>query len=59
MDFVISVTRENPPAEGVVPGRGPPVRAPSPYLRQISSKMIIPSDCIHLMDCIGQGEVCI
>lgn len=59
MDFVISVTCENPPAEGVVPGRAPPVRASSPYLRQISSKMIIPSNCIHLMDCIGQGEVCI
>ena len=57
VNFVILVTCENPPAEDLVPGRDPAARAPSPYLRQLSSKMTIPSHCIHLMDCIGQGEV--
>ena len=32
-------------------------KVPSGYLRRMSGKMIIPSHCIRLMDCVGQGEI--
>ena len=34
-------------------------KVPSGYLRRMSGKMMIPSHCIRLMDCVGQGEVCV
>lgn len=34
-------------------------KVPSGYLRRMSGKMIISSHCIRLMDCVGQGEICV
>ena len=34
-------------------------RVPSAYLRQMSGKMMIPSHCIRLMDCVGEGKACV
>ena len=38
-------------------GRNPTKTVPSTYFRRMSGRMLIPSHCIHLMDCIGQGQV--
>nr|BAA81715.3 protein tyrosine kinase [Ephydatia fluviatilis] len=32
------------------------VKIPSNYLRHLSGKMLIPEQCLQIMDCIGQGE---
>lgn len=31
------------------------VKIPSNYLRHLSGKMLIPEQCLQIMDCIGQG----
>ena len=45
------------PGNSLGSGKDPITRVPSNYLHQMSQKMIIPSHCIRLMDCVGQGEV--
>ena len=51
-----SIAVDIPPGDGLVPGRSPLARVTSTYLRKMSGKMIIPSRCIRLVDCVGQGE---
>ena len=51
-----SIAVDIPPGDGLAPGRSPAARVTSMYLRQMSGKMIIPSRCIRLVDCVGQGE---
>lgn len=46
-----------PPGNGLASGKDQLTGVPSNYLQQMSENMIIPSRCIRLMDCVGQGEV--
>eukprot|EP00731_Ephydatia_muelleri_P015946 Em0009g370a len=44
------------PEAYLTPFDGRMFRVPSGYLRQLSGTMLIPGDCLSVLDCIGQGE---
>lgn len=45
------------PGNSLASSKDPVTRVPSNYFHQMSRNMIIPSHCIRLMDCVGQGRV--
>lgn len=45
------------PEAYLTPFDGRMFRVPSGYLRQLSGTMLIPGDCLSVLDCIGQGTL--